>query len=352
MTEAISKPDYPVLPEPEWAKPRDKNTPRNNKQDVIAALKKIVFVVGTALICFAAARNTITWHVERFWGASGDFWQGCWKKIHAFFGGDEFMLTVVGTNVVSFFVFWIFCALYLFVDLTGRPKWALQYKIQDGSNQPLDLKKLLKATKLVLFNQIVVGGGFSLALYKFYQWRGCSCGTELPSFQWVLFEIAIYSLVDELGFYYSHRLFHHPAIYRHIHKIHHEWTAPVGIVSIYAHPIEHLVANLLPVAMGPLIMGSHIATAWMWFTMALLTTINTHSGYHFPFMPSPEAHDFHHLKFTQNFGMLGVLDRLHGTDVMFRNSRAYDRHIMLLGFIPLKQTYPDDTKKGAPVKRD
>ena len=92
------------------------------------------------------------------------------------------------------------------------------------------------------------------------------------------------------------RLFHHPSIYRHIHKIHHEWTAPIGIVSIYAHPLEHLIANVLPVAMGPLVMGSHIATAWMWFSMALLTTVNTHSGYHLPFMPSPEAHDFHHLK--------------------------------------------------------
>ena len=55
-------------------------------------------------------------------------------------------------------------------------------------------------------------------------------------------------------------------------------------------------------------------------------------------------------RFTQNYGVLGVLDRLHGTDVMFRDSRAYDRHIMLLGFIPLKQTFPDNPKKGSPNK--
>lgn len=55
-------------------------------------------------------------------------------------------------------------------------------------------------------------------------------------------------------------------------------------------------------------------------------------------------------RFTQNFGVLGVLDRLHGTDAMFRNSRAYDRHIMLLGFTPLKQTFPDNPKKGSPNK--
>ena len=94
----------------------------------------------------------------------------------------------------------------------------------------------------------------------------------------------------------SFRLFHHPRLYRYIHKIHHEWTAPIGIVAIYAHPLEHLLSNMWPVILGPLVMGSHIATAWMWYSLALMTTINTHSGYHLPFMPSPEAHDFHHLK--------------------------------------------------------
>lgn len=340
----------PVMPEPEWAKPRDKNAPPTDNKSVIAALKKTAFVVGTALICFAAARNTITWHVERVWGASGDLWQGWWTKFHSLFGGDEFLLTVVGTNVVTIAVFWLFNAFYLFVDLTGWPKWVLQYKIQDGTNQPLDRKKLMRAVKLVLFNQIVVGGVFSVVLYPVYTRRGCSFGPELPSFQWVLFEIAIFTLVEEVGFYYSHRLFHHPRIYRFVHKIHHEWTAPIGVVAIYAHPLEHLCSNLCPIVLGPLLMGSHIATAWMWFALAIMTTVNTHSGYHLPFMPSPEAHDFHHLKFTQNYGVLGVLDRLHGTDIMFRNSKVYDRHIMLLGLTPLKQTYPDSPKKGSPNK--
>lgn len=51
------------------------------------------------------------------------------------------------------------------------------------------------------------------------------------------------------------------------------------------------------------------------------------------------------LRFNQNFGVLGVLDRLHGTDSLFRNSKMYQRHIMLLSLVPLKQLYPDDPKK-------
>ena len=31
-----------------------------------------------------------------------------------------------------------------------------------------------------------------------------------------------------------------------------------------------------------------------------------------------QAHDFHHLKFNQCYGVLGVLDYLHGTDQQFR----------------------------------
>lgn len=46
---------------------------------------------------------------------------------------------------------------------------------------------------------------------------------------------------------YLSRLFHHPKLYKKIHKKHHEWTAPIGVVSIYADPIEHVV-NTAPKA--------------------------------------------------------------------------------------------------------
>lgn len=40
---------------------------------------------------------------------------------------------------------------------------------------------------------------------------------------------------------YLSRLLYHPKLFKKIHRKHHEWTAPVGVVSIYADPIEHMV---------------------------------------------------------------------------------------------------------------
>jgi len=106
-----------------------------------------------------------------------------------------------------------------------------------------------------------------------------------------------------------------------------------------------MLSNLLPPLLGPLVCGSHIATTWMWYALALASTTISHCGYHFPFFPSPEAHDFHHLKFNQNYGVLGVLDRLHGTDSIFRQSKAYERHFMSLSLVPVRQLIPDDPKR-------
>jgi sterol desaturase/sphingolipid hydroxylase (fatty acid hydroxylase superfamily) len=263
---------------------------------LVSSLKSTLFVVGTALIVFVAARNSITWHLQRFWGASGDFWQRQYEKVYNYFEGNEFMIAVVGTFVISTIVYWIAGGLYTILDLTQRPNAITRYKIQPNKNTPLDRKRFAKVIAQVLFNQFVIGTTFIALFYPVIKARGFSAKPELPTFQWVLLELAVFSIVEEIGFYYFHRLLHHPRIYKNIHKQHHEWTAPIAVTAEYCHPVEHILSNILPIFLGPLIMGSHIATWWLWSTLATLFTLNAHCGYHLPFLPSPEAHDYHHLK--------------------------------------------------------
>ncbi|XP_034462377.1 fatty acid hydroxylase domain-containing protein 2 [Hippoglossus hippoglossus] len=310
------------------------------------SVKKAAFVIGSGILFLAAFGNSLTWHLQRFWGASGDFWQNMWTQLYVAFEGHDAALFFFGTMFIPTVAFWVPNALLLLADTTGKPSFITRYRIQMEKNNPVDPAKLRHAMKTVAFNQFLVSGPMVVVAYLVMSWRGNPCGPELPTFHWALMQMAIFSLVEELMFYYSHRLFHHPSLYKHYHKQHHEWTAPIGIVCIYAHPLEHVIANMLPVVLGPMILGSHVTTTSLWYCLVLLSTTISHCGYHLPFLPSPEFHDFHHLKFNQNFGVLGVLDRLHGTDSKFRQTKQYERHIVLASLTPLNESVPDSPKKA------
>lgn len=294
---------------------------------------------------FASARNSLTWQIERFWGASKNLYEDVWSTIHeGWFAGNDFVLSTLGSTLFLTLYFWLNSLFFFYLDIF-QPEFFMKYRIQDN-NAKFTLKEVLKAVRVCLRNQFVTLI-MSVPLFYLSKLRGQDFkAAALPTFHWVLVEMCVFIMVEEIGFYYAHRFLHHRSIYKYVHKVHHEWTAPISIIGIYCHPVEHILSNILPLYMGPFIMGSHVATATLWMCIAISSTQVSHGGYHLPFFPSPEAHDFHHLKFTNNFGMMGILDRLHGTDNMFVKTKAYDRHIMLIGLQSAKERFPDEEEKG------
>lgn len=132
---------------------------------LLSSLRSLLVVISTALIGFAAFRNTLTWHLQRFWGASGNFWQALWDSFLDDAGEDFTVLWVYcklqaimifpncqklilvrfpDTNLMMFFTYWTFGGIYTILDVTNKPAALRRYKIQPGTNEPVDKGRLIQ----------------------------------------------------------------------------------------------------------------------------------------------------------------------------------------------------------------
>ena len=51
-----------------------------------------------------------------------------------------------------------------------------------------------------------------------------------------------------------------------------------SIASLYCHPLEHVLSNLVPALAGPIILQSHIMLTWFWVALVIFFAVLTHSG--------------------------------------------------------------------------
>ncbi|KAF3932909.1 hypothetical protein ABW20_dc0100411 [Dactylellina cionopaga] len=223
------------------------------------------------------------------------------------------VIEFVGTLLVQLVFFWGPCAVYLSLD-SLFPKFSERHKIQPAPKQPTR-SEILHCFGLVFKNQVLSTTLHALLIYVSTKTgKGAfRVDASIPPWYEVVRDIAFSLVLREILFYYSHRVLHHPRLYPKIHKIHHRFTAPVALAAQYAHPIEQIVANILPITIPPQLLNSHILTFWMFMAYELVETTTVHSGYDF-FRNAAKMHDLHHEKFLIYFGAIGVLDWLHGTD--------------------------------------
>jgi len=185
-------------------------------------------------------------------------------------------------------------------------------KIQ--KNRTLDVGTFLACAPNIIVN-LIAGSAFGSFLMakglpdSAFDWRA------LPSTSTLMKEAAVWVAANEVIFFYTHRWMHiNKYLYAKIHKIHHTWTSPISFTAAYSHPLEVLLGNVVPLAAGPLLCGSHIMGACIWFFFYQVHTTCTHSGYWI--CDDHGLHDVHHAKFNYNYGVHGIMDHIYGTHLL------------------------------------
>jgi sterol desaturase/sphingolipid hydroxylase (fatty acid hydroxylase superfamily) len=219
-----------------------------------------------------------------------------------------------GVNTIQFTCFWFASAVYTALPYIF-PAFSARHKLQKYEKQPTP-EEIWKCFRVVFRNQVLSSAlQLSIIALDAYTGRPPTHRFDpiLPSLTEVVRDVILCILIREVIAYYLHRLFHHPLLYKTMHKPHHAFSPPVALAAQYSTFREHVILGIMPIAMPPAFLKSHVVTFWVFLALQLLETSTMHSGYDF-FASFARRHDLHHEKFNVCFGPTGLMDWVHGTE--------------------------------------
>jgi methylsterol monooxygenase len=189
-----------------------------------------------------------------------------------------------------------------------------QQKLIPLQNKLPTLYEQAQCAALVLLSHFTVELPQIWLFHPMCQYFGLTTSVPFPSVYTMAYQIAIFFVLEDAWHYWAHRAMHASSfLYKNIHKIHHQYSAPFGIAAEYASPIEVMILGFgtvgCPIVWCAITKDLHILTMYTWIVLRVFQAVDAHSGYEFPwslhhFFPvwaGAEHHDVHHEKFIGNY---------------------------------------------------
>lgn len=149
---------------------------------------------------------------------------------------------------------------------------------------------------------------------------------DITAYSWAWYAAAypIMLVVHDAYFYWTHRLMHHPRLFKYFHLVHHRSTNPSPWAAYAFHPLEAVVeAGILPVFV--FMMPLHVTHIGIFFLIMIIYNVYGHLGYElYPrgfnrsrigkWINTSINHNLHHQYFKGNYGLYFLWwDRWMGT---------------------------------------
>lgn len=210
------------------------------------------------------------------------------------------------SNEKLFLLFSVGCFVFYFgvAYLINKFDKYFNKKIQPKEAEP---RMTLKGFLLISFSLINV----PLTIYLFREYFNT---TQNPSVIETFIKSSLFSLYYEIHFYIVHITLHkNKTLFKYIHYIHHEISAPITYFESHTHPLEIIMLHAIPLLFGIFVLRISLPQAIAIRCISIYIPLISHSGYTSRFTHDPTLHDIHHKYYKYNFGVGTSLDKLFGT---------------------------------------
>ncbi|KAI9670913.1 MAG: Methylsterol monooxygenase 1 [Caeruleum heppii] len=231
-----------------------------------------------------------------------------WWTWYAYWQND-----IIATGLLAFwsheFVYFGRCLPWIIAD--SLPSIFLKYKIQDQKQPSAAVQ--WECTKFIVLIHFAIEMPLIVGFHPISTFFGMRVDLPFPSIWLMLQQIVTFFILEDAYHYWLHRFLHWGPMYQHVHKIHHQYSAPFGLAAEYASPWETLLLGLGTIG-APMLVGAvtghlHLLTVILWVTLRQFQAIDAHSGYDFPwslrnimpFWGGADWHDDHHKYFIGNY---------------------------------------------------
>jgi ring-1,2-phenylacetyl-CoA epoxidase subunit PaaE len=220
----------------------------------------------------------------------------------------------LGLVTIVFIIFWVIFAKALSnrrIQTVKRAGWG---QIKDEI-----FNTILVTIASTLFTGIIF-------YFKESGWTKFYVDTGRYGWWYEVLAIIVVLLVSDGWFYWTHRMLHHPKIYKYIHAVHHKSLDTTPYTTFSFHPIEGLLNTvwILPLVM---IMPVSLFALGIVQVFGMFNNIKSHLGYElypkfftriFPLniLVTGTNHNLHHTRYNGNYAlMIRFWDIVCGTEI-------------------------------------